>query len=123
MKEILETYIKSNIAPILIDSLTEVNLPNSVILNANCPKSELNGHYNGTNFEMPQWLKEIKKNKTPTLLIIERIDTISKEEQTKFIEILKYRKVFTFKIPKNTRIIITAKEINKNTINEELYSL
>ena len=39
------------------------------------------------------------------------------------IEILKYRQVSTFELPKNTIIILTAKYINKKTINEELYSL
>lgn len=38
-------------------------------------------------------------------------------------EILKYRQVSTFELPKNTVIVVTAKEINENTINEEIYSL
>ena len=39
------------------------------------------------------------------------------------MEILKYRQVSTFELPKNTVIVVTAKEINENTINEEIYSL
>lgn len=52
-------------------------------------------------------------------MIIDSIDLISKDEQTKFIEILKYRQVSTFELPKNTIIIVTAKE---SIINEEVYS-
>ena len=47
----------------------------------------------------------------------------SKEEQKKFIEILEYRKISTFEIPNDVVIIVTANNINKDTINEEIYSL
>ena len=64
-----------------------------------------------------------KKNKDIKILVIDKIDSISKEEQVKFIEILKYRKVSTFELPKDIVIIVTANKISKDTINEEIYSL
>ena len=45
------------------------------------------------------------------------------EEQTKFIEILKYKKVSTFEIPKNCLVIVTCSDLTANKINEEVYSL
>ena len=57
------------------------------------------------------------------LLVIDKIDTISKEEQLKFCELLEYRKISTFELPKNCVIIVTANEINKDKISEEVFSL
>ena len=54
---------------------------------------------------------------------IDNIDSISKEEQLKFSELLEHRKISTFNLPDNCVIIVTAKNINKDTINEEIFSL
>lgn len=122
-RELLMSYIKSNVAPILVDFIDENNIPNSVVLPANLEISELNGHYDNIEFVSPEWLNKLKNANTPTILVIDKIDSIPKNEQTKFVEILKYRQVSTFELPKNTVIVVTAKEINENTINEEIYSL
>ena len=117
------SYIKSNVAPILVNFIDGNNIPNSVVLPANIEISELNGHYVNTEFISPEWLNKLKNSNTPTILVIDKIDSIPKNEQTKFIEILKYRQVSTFELPKNTVIVVTAEYINENTINEEIYSL
>lgn len=122
-RELLMSYIKSNIAPLLVDFIDGNSIPNSVILPANCETTELNGHYENIEFVSPKWLKKLENANTPTILVIDKIDSIPKNEQTKFVEILKYRQVSTFELPKNTVIVVTAKEINENTINEEIYSL
>ena len=122
-RELLMSYIKSNVAPILVDFIDGNNIPNSVVLPANLEISELNGYYENIEFVSPEWLNKLKSYNTPTILVIDKIDSIPKNEQTKFVEILKYRQVSTFELPKNTVIIVTAKEINENTINEEIYSL
>lgn len=121
-RELLMSYIKSNVAPILVDFIDGNNIPNSVVLPASCEITELNGHYDNTEFVSPEWLNKLEAS-TPTILVIDKIDSIPKNEQTKFVEILKYRQVSTFELPKNTVIVVTAKEINENTINEEIYSL
>ena len=121
-RELLMNYIKSNVAPILVDFIDGNSIPNSVVLPANCKITELNGHYDNVEFVSPEWLNKFEGS-TPTILVIDKIDSIPKNEQTKFVEILKYRQVSTFELPKNTVIVVTAKEINENTINEEIYSL
>ena len=121
-RELLMSYIKSNVAPILMDFIDGNNIPNSVVLPANLEITELNGHYDNVEFVSPEWLNKLETS-TPSILVIDKIDSIPKNEQTKFVEILKYRQVSTFELPKNTVIVITAKEINENTINEEIYSL
>jgi len=122
-RELLMSYIKNNVAPILIDFIDGNDLPNSVVLPANLDITELNGHYENTEFIAPEWLKKLENSNPPTILVIDKIDAIPTNEQIKFVEILKYRQVSTFKLPKNTIIIVTAKEINEKTINEEIYSL
>ena len=42
---------------------------------------------------------------------------------TKFIEILKYKKISTFELPENCLIIVTCSDLTNNKINEEIYSL
>ena len=121
-RELLMNYIKSNVAPILVDFIDGNSIPNSVVLPANLEITELNGHYDNTEFVSPEWLNKLEGS-TPSILVIDKIDSIPKNEQTKFVEILKYRQVSTFELPKNTVIVVTAKEINENTINEEIYSL
>lgn len=121
-REMLMSYIKSNVAPILVDFIDGNSIPNSVVLPANCEITELNGHYENAEFKSPKWLNKLEESAS-SILVIDKIDSIPKNEQTKFIEILKYRQVSTFELPKNTVIVVTAKEINENAINEEIYSL
>lgn len=122
-RELLINYMKSNVAPILVDFIDGNDIPDSVILPADCEKSELNGHYDNIEFLPPEWFNKLNKPNTPTILVIDKIDSIPLNEQTKFIEILKYKQVSTFGLPKNTVIFVTAKTINENTIHEEIYSL
>lgn len=122
-KELLKNYIISNTSPILVDFLEANNFVDSVVLPANCDLSQLNGHYENIDFCAPDWLRKIENENKKIILVIDKIDSIPKEEQTKFVEILKYRQVSTFKIPDNVIIVVTANKINKDTINEEVYSL
>ena len=114
-RELLSTYISNNVAPILEDFLFDI--PDSVVISADVSSEEL------LDINEPEWFRLIKSNSDAKLLVIDRIDSISKDEQVKFLELLKYRKVGTLELPKNCVIIITANEINKNTINQEIYSL
>ncbi len=122
-KELFANYIKSNIAPILVDFINGSDIPNSIIVPATCNIEDLTGHYLGTEYVPPKWLNQLLKSNKQSILIIDKIDSIPKNEQIKFVEILKYRKVSTFEIPKDTIIIVTAKEINNKTISETIYSL
>ena len=122
-KELLMSYIKANVAPILIDFFSAKDIPGAVVITSNIDTKELNGHYDGTNYMPPKWYNELVTNNDSKVLVIDMIDSIDKEEQLKFIELLKYRKISTFELPKDCVIIATAKEINKDKISEEIYSL
>lgn len=123
--ELFKSYLKAGISPLLVQNIPVNIFDNFVIIKANIDKSELNGHYEDTEFVPPIWYKElIEKSKINTaILIIENINEIDINEQIKFIEILKYKKVSTFELPKNCIIIVTCSDLSKNKINEEVYSL
>ncbi len=122
-KEILLSYIKANVAPILVDFNFSKYLNDAIILPANINVKELNGHYNETDFMPPKWFDEVSNANASRILVIDKIDMISKEEQLKFCELLKYRKISTFELPKSCIIIVTASEINKDKISEEIFPL
>ncbi|MBD9098076.1 hypothetical protein EGP98_00510 [bacterium] len=122
---LLENYIKTGVAPLLIENIPSDLFSNSVVLKSNIDKSELNGHYEDIEFCPPTWYKELlEKSKLDyVILVIENINDISIEEQNKFIEILKYNKISTFTLPKNCLIIVTCSNLNNKKISEEVYSL
>jgi len=119
----LMTYIRANVVPILVDFITGKEVKGAVVIPAHIERTELNGHYEGIDFLPPKWLSEIKETNERNILIIDNIDSISKEEQLKFCELLEHRKISTFELPKSCVIIVTAHEINQDKINEEIYSL
>ena len=96
-KEILLSYIKANVAPILVDFNFSKYLNDAIILPANINVKELNGHYNETDFMPPKWFDEVSNANASRILVIDKIDMISKEEQLKFCELLKYRKMYNCK--------------------------
>ena len=122
---LLENYIKSGINPLLIENIPSSFINDYVVLKADIDRSELNGHYENTEFCPPLWYKELlDRSKTnDAILVIENINDIPIEEQTKFIEILKYKKISTFELPKNCLIIVTCSDLRTNKINEDVYSL
>ena len=122
-QELLMSYIRANVAPILVDFISGKDVKSAVVIPANIDNKELNGHYDGIDFMPPKWLSEITQTNESKFLIIDKIDTISKEDQLKFCELLEHRKISTFELPKSCVIIVTANEINKDKINEEIYSL
>ena len=109
--ELLREYLNANVVPILVEKLDISDMPNSIILNSNINDSELVGHYEEFVFYPPKWMEKMYQSKDMIVLIINNIDLISKKDQDRFIEILKYRQVSTFDIPDNYRILLTAKNI------------
>ena len=122
---LLENYIKSGISPLLVQNIPSNSFKNSVVIKGNIDRSELNGHYENIDFCPPAWYKELldKSKINTTVLVIENINGIKLEEQNKFIEILKYKKISTFELPKNCLVIVTCSDLSTNKINEEVYSL
>lgn len=120
--EIIQSYLNNNVAPLLIENVPLEVFPTAIILSANCDITELNGHYEGAEFVSPKWYQKLlSKTETKRVLIISNIDEVSKEEQEKFKEILKYKKISTFDLPNNTIIVLTYK--NLRNVSSEVTSL
>lgn len=122
---LLENYIKFGEYPLLLQNIPSNFFNNSVIIKSNVDRSELNGHYEHISFCPPLWYNELlnKSKMNMTFLVIENINEIPLGEQTKFIELLKYKKVSTFELPRNCLIIVTCSDLAVNKINEEVCSL
>ena len=58
-KEMLLAYIKTNVAPLLIDFMSFNEMDIAVVLPATIDVKNLNGHYEGENFMLPKRLDEI----------------------------------------------------------------
>ena len=121
-KDLLEAYVKSGITNILIEGMSAGDFKNCVVIDSKCDISLLNGHYEDTEFVGPKWYYELLKKDRP-VLIINEINSISKEEQSKFVEILAYKKISTFELPKKCIVIATCNNLKDMPINENVYSL
>lgn len=121
-KEMFETYIKSGINSFLLENINSSIFKNKVEIESDCDISILNGHYEKEEFIAPSWYLDLVNNKK-NLLIINNINNINTYEQGKFIEILRYRKISTFDLPKSCIIVATCSNLKEKPINEEIYSL
>ena len=123
--DLLGEYIKAGTSAILIEEIPENAIKKgAVVLEADCSKAELLGHYENLEFIAPEWYKKLmdsSKEHTP-VLIIKDINKIPEEEQRKFIELFKYRKVYVHKLPENCMIFATYSNLEERPIQEELYS-
>lgn len=112
---LLSDYIKTGIDSFYIKEIDYDFFDNSIVINSN---SELNGHYEGTTFCPPNWFKKLEElSKYGNAILI--IDLNNCKDQKKFIEIIKYKQVSTFELPKNCIIIVTSKQ----KIDEEIGAL
>ena len=123
--DLLGEYIKAGKSAILIEKIPDsVIKKGAVVINSDCSNSELMGHYENLEYVAPEWYDKLMnsaKIHTP-VLIIKDINKIPEEEQRKFIELLKYKKVYVHKIPENCRIFVTYSDLKENPIEEEVYS-
>ena len=46
-KEMLMSYIKANVAPILVNFISGKDIPGAIVISADIDAKELNGHYDG----------------------------------------------------------------------------
>ena len=123
--DLLGEYIKAGKSAVLIEELPEsVIEKGAIVINSDCSSSELMGYFNNLEYVAPGWYDKLMKSSkihTP-VLIIKDINKVPEEEQRKFIELLKYKKVYVNKIPENCMIFVTYSDLKENPIEEEVYS-
>ncbi len=108
-----------------IDTSTYLNetgefpLANAIQINAFIPEDQLHK----SNALTPLWMNEVdeKTSKTDTsYLVIEGLDTISKEVQKKFIPLIKDRRAGLYKLPGTVQIIIPVAD--KTSVENSIQS-
>ena len=123
--DLLGEYIKAGKSAVLIEEIPDsVIEKGAVVINSDCSNAELMGYFDNLEYVAPKWydkLIESSKKHTP-VLIIKDINKVPEEEQRKFIELLKYKKVYVHKIPENCMIFVTYSDLKGNPIEEEVYS-
>lgn len=123
--DLLGEYIKARKSAVLIEEIPEsIIQKGAIVINSDCSSSELMGYFNNLEYIVPEWynkLMESSKIHTP-VLIIKDINKVPEKEQRKFIELLKYKKVYVHKIPENCMVFVTYSNLKENPIEEEVYS-
>lgn len=122
--DLLGEYIKTRTTAILIEKIPESVIERAVVINSDCSNSELMGHYDNQEYVAPEWYNKLIENskKNTPVLIIKNINKVPEKEQRKFIELLKYKKVYVNKIPNDCMIFVTYSDLKENPIEEEVYS-
>lgn len=100
--DMLDSYVKAGISPILLEEIPTTAFKNAVVIEANCTNDLLNGHYEDINFVPPEWYNKLleKSKNTYALLVINELNKIASEDQLKFIELFKYKKIVHLNYPK-----------------------
>ena len=115
--DLLGEYIKAGKSAVLIEKIPDsVIKKGAIVINSDCSSSELMGYFDNLEYVAPEWydkLLESSKIHTP-VLIIKDINKVPEEEQRKFIELLKYKKVYVNKIPENCMIFVTYSDLKEN---------
>ena len=121
--DMIESLIKNNIAPMLVNkNIENIAKKYAVIIEQTMNNKEILCSYNENTGEKvpPTWLKKLNENKKP-ILLIKDIDKTDFNEQIKFKEIIKYKTINNMKMPENTVIFVSYNEIAKvNPIISEL---
>lgn len=106
--ERLKAFIKTTKTPIYIEKNVEILDSLSIKIKANCTEQEL--------YEIE---KKLKSNPTPMIQI--ELDNSTKEQQKRFVSLLKDKTIGTHKLQEETKIIVYSK--NKNIVDNELMGL
>lgn len=122
----MEEYIVSGNKPILLEENLKLDkLKYSVILDANCDRKKLRCENKRFKVVPPSWFTEITLNSRNkrSLLIVNNLNCVSKKEQRKFYELLKYKKIEFLNLPENCTILITCKNLKENQLDKKIDSL
>lgn len=100
-------------------------IENAVYISANIQSKDLAiGIDDNSKYIYPQWVKDLEKiDAEKKHLIITDLDTISLDEQEKFIGLLKYKNLNGYSLPENTQIIMLAQNQDKVSLKITTYLL
>ena len=107
--KISEIISLSKTSPVLAVGFNANVFGDSTIIEANIPSKSLGIVNTAKGLKTPKWFFDVVKGKSSHQIIINNIDSIDKEMQEKFYEILKYKTISSVDLPKDCNIIVLAK--------------
>lgn len=108
--------------PIIIEGLDSKLIKDAVIIKADINSQDLGIKIDSNGYIYPNFINELENSKNK-ILIIDKLDEISKEEQEKFNGLIKYKGINGYKFPKETQIVITTKTNGLNEISQDILNL
>lgn len=102
----------AKIAPVLVTNFLAEDFGKSTLIKSTVPSKNLGIVTTEKGVKIPKWLSGIIKGTESPQIVIENIDEISKENQEKFYELLKYKTISGIDLPKNCYFIVTATDLN-----------
>lgn len=125
--EIIHDLVLSNVSPIVVKDTTELLAFTQM---HKCATTVINAKHSDVELELlgnkePSWLTDANEDKGEkfNLLIIDNFFEIKHDEQMRFFELLKHRKVYTWKLNDTIVIILKGKKSEKSKVNQTLLSL
>lgn len=107
----LKKVLNNNRAwPLMLVGASADQFKDAVILTADTDEKELHP----SNKQVPAWitrLEELADDGKACYLIIEGLDTVSKDVQNKFLPLLKDRRAGVYKLPQSAQILIPTKDV------------
>ena len=116
----LEFYLKDCESPILVDFLKPEQFKEPIVLEGNISQEEL---YGDMSYD-PEWYSKLKNSKKEGInyLIINNLAKVDKNEQKKFIHLLKDRKCNNIVLPDNTVMLVVINEGEKDLLDKDVLS-
>lgn len=103
----------SQASPVLAVGIPLEIFEKSTVIESTIPSKSLGIISTAKGLEVPSWFHEIVKGNGSHQIIINNIDSIDKESQEKFYELLKYKAISDVELPADCRIIVLATDLNK----------
>lgn len=120
-KELIELQRGVSATCVIILDEFYKDLGQTVFMDANMKDVHLYGKSLGSPLFKEQ-IEKIAKNGQTTYFVIRKIDQITKEEQDRYIDLVKNREFHGYKIPDNVIIVFTIENFqNRKKISENLY--
>lgn len=103
----------SKSSPVLAVGIPIEMFEESTIIESTIPSKSLGILNTAKGLKAPSWFYGIVKGNGSHQIIINNIDSIDKESQEKFYELLKYKAISDVKLPTDCKIIVLATDLNK----------
>ena len=112
----LNKVLASNMKwPMIVQGANLEDFDNAVVIPANIDSRALGVLNLKDGFKYPTWLVRLNtasKNSNNSILLIDGLDELEKQDQSKFYSILKHKCINGATLPSNSQVVVSVKDIN-----------